>query len=100
MEKILIIQLSRMGDLVQTLPLLKRLKQEKPNCEITLMCVQEFSEVIRNSRLADRLIHLPHEEVKEVLMPDGQEDLSKIAPLLETPEIKKEYDFVCSFIIK
>jgi len=94
MEKILVIQLSRMGDLVQTLPLLKRLKQEKPGCEISLMCVREFSEVIRNSRLADRLIHLQLEDVIEVLKPDDQVNLSRIDHILEIPELREEYDFV------
>ena len=94
MEKILIIQLSRMGDLVQTLPLLKRLKQEKPGCEITLMCVQEFSEVIRDSRPADRLIHLLREDVIEALKPGDQANLSSINHILEISELKEEYDFV------
>jgi len=94
MEKILVVQLSRMGDLVQTLPLLKRLKQEKADCEISLMCVREFSEVIGNSRLADRLIYLPFGDVKKVLKPDDQINLSNIDPILEIPELKEEYDFV------
>ncbi|MBW2646413.1 MAG: hypothetical protein JRE23_09590 [Deltaproteobacteria bacterium] len=94
MKKILIIQLSRMGDLVQTLPLLKRLKQEKPGCEISLMCVREFSEVIRDSRLADRLIHLSLEDVIEALKPDDQVNLSRIDHILEIPELREEYDFV------
>ena len=94
MEKILVIQLSRMGDLVQTLPLLKRLKQEKADCEISLMCVREFSKVIGNSRLTDRLIHLPLGDVKEALKPDDQVNLSCIDSILEIPELKEEYDFV------
>lgn len=94
MEKILVIQLSRMGDLVQTLPLLKRLKQEKADCEISLMCIREFSEVIGNSRLTDRLIHLPLGDVKEALKPDDQVNLSRMDSILEIPELKEEYDLV------
>lgn len=94
MEKILVVQLSRMGDLVQTLPLLKRLKQEQKDCEITLMCIQEFSEIIRNSRLTDRLIYLPLVDVREVLKPDDQVALSSIDPILKIPELREDYDFV------
>lgn len=94
MEKILVVQLSRMGDLVQTLPLLKRMNEEKPDCEITLMCIREFSEVIRDSRSADRLIHLPLGDVKEVLKQDDQVDLSHIDSMLEISELKEDYDFV------
>ena len=94
MDKILVVQLSRMGDLVQTLPLLSRLKQEKIDCEISLVCIREFSEVIRNSRLADRLIHLPLEDVIEALKPDDQVNLSRIDPILEISELREEYDFI------
>lgn len=94
MEKILVLQLSRMGDLVQTLPLLKRLKEEKTGCEISLMCIREFSEVIGNSRLTDRLIHLQLEDVIEALKPDDQVNLSRMNPIMEIPELKEEYDFV------
>ena len=83
-----------MGDLVQTLPLLKRLKKEKADCEILLMCVREFSDVIRNSRLSDRLVHLPLGDVKEARRPDDQVNFSSIDPILEITELREDYDFV------
>ncbi|MGA1826390.1 MAG: glycosyltransferase family 9 protein [bacterium] len=77
MEKILIIQLCRLGDVVQTLPLLHRLKEFKEGCHISFVCREEFADIVQSSQLADRVIFPPHEYLEETI-----------------PELEEEYDFV------
>lgn len=91
MEKILIIQLNRMGDCVQTLPLLERLKEERPDCFLTVICVRGFARVFERSPFLDRLVSLSADAVqalKEKRQPKECEDM---------PELLEEFDLVVNF---
>ncbi len=90
-EKILIVQLCRMGDLVQTLPLLKRLKEEVPTREITLLCIRESMSLIQDAPLVDRFVSIPFSFFKEIR---DQSDSLKLPLLLNTPELRESYDLV------
>jgi len=90
-EKILIIQLNRMGDCVQTLPLLERLKEERPGCSLTVLCVGGFARMFERSPFIDRLVSLSADAVqtlKEKKEPKECEDL---------PELLEEFDLVVNF---
>jgi ADP-heptose:LPS heptosyltransferase len=93
MEKILIIQMCRMGDLVQTLPLLKRLKEEKQGCEITLMCVRESIEVVQCSPLVDCFIAIP-KQFYDNSRSRIEDDPSLVASLWDFPALRLPYDVV------
>lgn len=94
MEKILVIQLSRLGDLIQTLPLIKRLKQHKKDCHVSLVCMKELSEIIKDTPSVDRLINLSAKEIV-MLQQDTQLSPSKADDKLTTiPELMEKYDFV------
>jgi len=88
MKKILILQLNRMGDIIFTLPLIYRYKQEYPDCQITVLCYREFSEIIGNSSLVDRFVHI------------GIGEINTIAGYVDTgtagkngfPELEETYD--------
>ncbi len=86
MKKIIVIQLSRMGDVINTLPFLMTMKEEDPDCHITMICYAEFTAILQNSPLIDRFLRIRSGEI------------SKLAKFLESPsngeypELIEEYD--------
>jgi ADP-heptose:LPS heptosyltransferase len=93
MEKVLIIQMCRMGDLVQTLPLLKRLKESKQGCEITLMCIRESAELLQFSPLVDCFISLP-QRFYDSTRTRIENDPGQVASLWDFPALRSHYDLV------
>ncbi len=85
MENVLIIQLGRMGDCTQTLPLLKALREQKPKAFVTLLCVREFSEVFSRSSFIDRFVYLTASEVKTLKEKKQYPDIA---------ELHLKYDFL------
>lgn len=57
--RLLVVQLTRMGDIAMTLPLLARAKETWPGAEITLLHLAEFGATARLARGADRLVAAP-----------------------------------------
>ena len=45
-ENILILSMTRMGDMIQTTPLIKGLKEKYPNSKITLLVTSDFSSAV------------------------------------------------------
>ncbi len=88
MGKILIIQLTRMGDNVQTLPVLKLLKRQRTGSNVTLLCVKEFSEIFSRTPFCDRLVALPAVDVAPM------RDRAAFQKLSDYPELLEEYDSV------
>lgn len=68
--KVLVIQLTRMGDIIQTLPLLVRLREEIPGCHITFFCVDRFAEILRATPVVNRYIKIPPEVALKLKKPD------------------------------
>lgn len=90
MMKILVIQLSRMGDVIITLPLLKtlRLQYEKEGCEITMVCYREFTGLLQDSPLIDRFVHLNIGEISKLGQFDKDEpDESPYPQMFESYDI-------------
>lgn len=58
-ERIFIVQMYRIGDVVQSLPLLQRLKEDRSPCEITLLCTREVIELIHDLQSVDRFVSVP-----------------------------------------
>lgn len=57
--RIAILQLARLGDILQTLPAIQGLKKKYPNSEITLVVRQKFSDAARVSPHVDKIVELP-----------------------------------------
>jgi ADP-heptose:LPS heptosyltransferase len=87
-EKILIIQLTRLGDGVQTLPVLKLLKRQRTGSNVTLLCVKEFSGIFSRTSFLDRLVAIPAVDVAPMRGRVAFQRLSDYPALLE------EYDSV------
>ena len=94
MSKILIIQLSRLGDMVQTLPLLKRLKEFNADCRISLVCLEELSDIIMESTLIDRFIYLTAEEVQRLLNKAQVSPTSIDNKITAIPALRENYDLI------
>jgi ADP-heptose:LPS heptosyltransferase len=87
-ERILIIQLTRMGDNIQTLPVLKLLKQQRPESNVTLLCVEEVSGIFSRTPFFDRLVALPAVDVAPMR---GKVPFQRLS---DYPELLEEYDAV------
>ncbi|MCP4153997.1 MAG: glycosyltransferase family 9 protein, partial [bacterium] len=92
MEHILIIQLSRMGDVINTLPLIKSLKEEKENRHITLICYKECSGIIPtpDTSLIDRFVRINIGDIEELA---GFDESGKTKGY-HFPELTEQYDMV------
>jgi ADP-heptose:LPS heptosyltransferase len=59
MKRVLVLQLCRFGDIIQTTPMLRGLRREHPDAEITLVVHDAFAAAPVPSRLYDRLVAFP-----------------------------------------
>ena len=94
MQKILLLQLNRLGDLIQTVPLLKRLRGEYPAAEITLICLKGVDAIIRDCGYFDRMVALPNGDVDALAEPDRRQAFPNLAPFDGHPEFREEYDLL------
>lgn len=88
MNKIIVLQLNRLGDLVQTVPLLCRLRLTYPNSEITLVCMEGPHTIVRSCGYFNRLISLTNQDV------DGLTTLSSETAFHTIPVLMEEYDLL------
>ncbi len=88
--RVLIIQLTRMGDIIQTIPLIVRLREEIPESHITFLCVDRFAEIIRATPLVNRYIKIRPEEALKL----KKLNTNSISSILEHPFLKEPYDLV------
>ncbi len=66
-RRILVLQMCRLGDILQTTPMLRGLRREAPGAEITLVLHDVFKGVPVPSRLSDRLITFPYTTLAHAL---------------------------------
>jgi ADP-heptose:LPS heptosyltransferase len=71
MKKILVHNFTRMGDLLQSTPLLIGLKERYPNCEITLAVHKRFQEVCEGFPFVDTVISFDSEGLKDAILQQG-----------------------------
>ncbi|MBW2068302.1 MAG: glycosyltransferase family 9 protein [Deltaproteobacteria bacterium] len=90
-RKVLIIQLTRMGDLIQTIPLLKGLFEQSNPSHITLVCVREFSRILDSARFVHRFLRIPASDVYKLCK---AEDMNYLTELATHPYFAEDYDLV------
>jgi len=90
-KRILIIQLTRMGDSVQTLPVLKLLKRQIAESNVTVLSLREFGGIYSRTPFCDRLVALPAVDVAPMR---GRVAFQKMN---DYPELTEEYDSVINF---
>lgn len=94
MPDILLLQLGRLGDLVQTLPLIRRLKADDPEIRVTLVCLQDFQEVVRDSGGWDFLIPVRLEDTDALANKEVRDAFPHRPPFDSIPAFHREYDAV------
>ena len=79
--RILVVQLARLGDILQTLPMVAGLKARHPGCTVDLVVREKFAEAALISPHVDRVISLPSKAI--------------LGPLVENPKADKNVKAVC-----
>jgi len=93
MRKFLIVQLTRMGDTLQSTPLLAGLKQNYPDCSISLYIIRSAAKVLEGNPHVDEMIYFDPGEMLNDLMLDDSAGLlncySKLKGVIETLRDKR-----------
>lgn len=83
-----------MGDLIQSLPLLSRYREEHSGCHIAVACLEAFGRMFRGSPLVDRFFLFPTHLAERLRDPDP----SSWEPLRENfPDLFEPWDLVVNF---
>lgn len=99
MKDILIVQLARFGDILQTLPTIQGLKRKYPDCEISLLVRSTFAEAAKLSPFVDRVIEMPTKDILGPYFESRTQDskartLAKLIQWTMTDLKLKKYDLV------
>jgi len=93
MRKFLIAQLTRMGDTLQSTPLLAGLKQKYPDCSISLYIIRSAAKVLEDNPNVDEMIYFDPGEMLNCLMLDDSGGLlrcyEKLKSVVETLRDKR-----------
>src|SRR5262245_22192285 len=79
--RIIVLQLARLGDILQTLPAIQGLKKAHPGCELTLVVRSTFADAARISPHVDNLVEFPSEEVLGPYFEDRADKTESLAQL-------------------
>ncbi|HEY3381264.1 MAG TPA: glycosyltransferase family 9 protein [Vicinamibacterales bacterium] len=85
-RRVLVLQLCRMGDILQTTPMLRGIRREHPDWHVTLVLLDGFASVPIPTRLYDRLVSFPHSALFATVAtnPDQWRDgLTRLRSLIE-----------------
>lgn len=97
MKRIIIIQLNRLGDVLNTLPAAVTLKETYRDCRITLVCYRQFSRLITHSPAGawfDRFVLVGPDELDKLLSFDNVPDPAD-SPF---PELYETYDIAVNLV--
>lgn len=85
MTRVLVVQLCRLGDILQTTPMLRGLRRQHPGAEITLLVLDGFSSAPVPTRLYDHLVAFPFDRAAASLGVNGdgwRDALREIEPVV------------------
>ncbi len=92
---ILIIHLSRLGDMIQSLPAVKLLKEEYPESEITYFALEDFCVPLKGLPWIDTLVAVSGNDSRGILTEDVDTDGGAFDRLFRKhPELGKHYDLL------
>ena len=89
MKEILVLNLGRYGDLIQTTPLLRGLKRNHPHARVTLVAQKRFRAILPLMSGIDRLLLFDHDSLAQAIarqesLLSGYRQLDEFLTLLET----------------
>jgi len=97
MKKILVHNFTRIGDLLQSTPLLMGLKEREPGCEIALAVHKRFQEVCEGFPFVDTVISFDSDGLRDTLFQDGEGLLQSYHYVKSYVKILKEQRFNALF---
>lgn len=93
--KILILHLSRLGDMIQSLPAVRLLKEDRPDCSITYFGIEEFCRILERVPWIDRLVTIPWQDCGAVISEGGPAAAVAMDRLIGShPELGETYDLL------
>lgn len=97
-KRVFIIHMSRLGDMVQSLPAVKLLKEDNPDCRITYMGIKDFCTILEDIPWIDDLVTLSWQQVSSTMGEAGAASVSAVDELLQTiPQLRADYDLLINF---
>ncbi len=94
-REILIIHLSRLGDTIQSLPAVKRLKEKEPGSRITYLGIEDFCTLLEGSPWIDRLVTVPWREIRGIMGENREGHADSLDRFLRrTSELGEGYDLL------
>ncbi|MEO6095750.1 MAG: glycosyltransferase family 9 protein [Fibrobacteria bacterium] len=94
LRNILILQLARLGDLVQTVPLLRRMRREHSEARIVLVALEGPSGILSDCGYFDRLVTLPLKDLEGLSDPGNQDRFPDLVPFSVHPEFRQSWDLI------
>jgi len=92
-RKILIIHLSRLGDMIQSLPAVKLFKEDCPESEVTYFGIEDFCVPLKGIPWIDKLATISSSEIKGISTEDADIDIEAFDRLFRNiPELNIQYD--------
>ena len=92
-QHILIIHLSRLGAMIQSLPAVTCLKNDNPDCHISYFGIKEFSDLLQGHPCIDRLLTAPLDFIDGIFNMDDSTSINNLNHLFDTvPELTEKYD--------
>ncbi|HLA29176.1 MAG TPA: glycosyltransferase family 9 protein [Syntrophales bacterium] len=92
-KKILIIHLSRLGDMIQSLPAVKLLKEDYPESKITYFGIEDFCIPLKGIPWIDRLVTIFTSDIKGISTEEVDIDIEAFDRLFRNiPELNTQYD--------
>ena len=94
MRSIVILQTARLGDLVQTTPLLRRLRKEYPGVPVTLVAQESCAGILEGGGYCDTLVALPASAFDSLADTANQEAFPALAPFDAHPVFRTHHDLL------
>lgn len=92
-KKILIIHLSRLGDMIQSLPAVKLLKEDCLESEITYFGIEDFCIPLKGIPWIDKLATISSSDIKGISTEGADIDIEAFDRLFRNiPELSRQYD--------
>jgi ADP-heptose:LPS heptosyltransferase len=92
-NKVLIIHLSRLGDMIQSLPAVKLLKEDYPESEITYFGIEDFCVPLKGIPWIDKLVTISSNDIKGISTEEADIDIEAFDRLFQKiPELNTHYD--------
>jgi len=94
MKKIVVVHLSRMGDMLQSIPFLASLKKQFPDSHISLLAYKHFFKIISSSNYIDKFIEIIDDKYLKAFENDSMDEHLCLSLIENNEYLKFKYDLL------